>query len=76
MALGFTAARIVGNCRRQRQAVHLHNLGPRPILEALAEVALGADLDDVLERYSALDPDVMRKLAADRFWRPPLRRVV
>ena len=76
MALGAGAARIVCNCRRQRQAVHLHDLGPRPVLEALAEVALGTDLDDVLDRYSGLDRDVVRELAADRFWRPPLRRVV
>ena len=31
--LGVICAEIVTNLRRQRQAEHLHRLGPRPILE-------------------------------------------
>lgn len=50
---------------RQYRAMHLHNLGARPVLEALLEVAAGRDLDDVLRRYSRLDPQTCRRLGAD-----------
>ncbi len=56
--------------RRERLAEHLHRLGSRPCLEALIEVADGADLDGVLIRYSRLDPDIVKALRGDRF--PPL----
>lgn len=52
---------------RQRQAQHLHALGPRPLLNALIEAAAFGDVDAVLERYSALDPDLVRALGGDRF---------
>ncbi len=55
---------------RERLAEHLHRLGSRPCLEALIEVADGADLDGVLTRYSRLDPDIVKALRGDRF--PPL----
>ncbi len=38
-------------------------------MEAITEIASGADVDDVLEHYSRLDPDAVRALGADRF--PP-----
>ena len=50
----FGSARSVNGPRRQRQAAHLHSLGPRPTLEAFLEVADGRDLDDVLGRYARL----------------------
>ena len=56
--------------RRERLAEHLHRLGSRPCLEALIEVAAGADLDGVLTRFSRLDPDVVKALHGDHF--PPL----
>lgn len=55
--------------RRQHLASHLHRCGPRPVLEALQEVARGRPLDDVLADYSRLDPEVCRVLGADLF--PP-----
>ena len=42
------------NPKRQRQAPHLHDAGPRPVLEALIAVAAGADLDDVLADFARL----------------------
>jgi hypothetical protein len=54
--------------RRQRLAERVHDLGPRPLLCALIEAALG-DVDHVLARYGALDADVVRALGADEF--PP-----
>ena len=44
-AIGSVPAEIVANPHRQRAAEHLHDLGPRPVLEALVEVEAGANLD-------------------------------
>ena len=60
---------IVLDVRRQRHANHLHRLGPRPVLEALKEVAAGHSLDSVLDSYARLDLRVVAALDADRF--PP-----
>lgn len=58
---------VVSSLRRQRAAEHLHNLGPRPVLEALAEVEAGADLDRVLADYARLDLEVVTTLGGDKF---------
>ncbi len=68
--IGEVAAEVVSSPRRQRAAEHLHNLGPRPVLEALAEVEAGAGLDRVLADFARLDPETVRQLGGDRF--PPL----
>ena len=73
-AIGSISAEIVASPRRQRAAEHLHNLGPRPVLEALAEVEAGADLDRVLAAFAQLDPETVRQLDGDKFWPVPLRR--
>ncbi len=43
--LDVICAEVAANLRRQRQAERLHRLGPRPMLEALAEVEAGRTLD-------------------------------
>ena len=63
-------AEVVSSLRRQRAAEHLYNLGPRPVLEALAEVEAGAGLDRLLADFARLDPETVRQLGGDRF--PPL----
>lgn len=73
--LGTVASEITADLRRQRAATHLHRLGPRPVLEALGEVAAGRDLDRVLDSYARLDPGTVRKLGGDRFPPPPLSAV-
>ena len=73
--VGDVAAQIVADLQRQRCATHLHDLGARPVLEALLELDAGRDLDDVLARYAELDPEIVRALGADRFPPLPLRRV-
>lgn len=55
---------------RQRRAVHLHDLGPRAVLEALLELEQGRDLDEVLADYGRLDFRVVRAVGADRM--PPM----
>ena len=73
--VGSVPAEIVANPRRQRAAEHLHNLGPRPVLEALAEVEAGANLDRVLADFERIDAETVAALGADIFWPAPLREV-
>jgi hypothetical protein len=42
---------------RQRQSRHLHECGPRCILEALLAVDRGASVDSVLEDFARLAPE-------------------
>jgi hypothetical protein len=58
---------ITCHARRQHLARHLHACGPRPVLEALAAVASGADLDHVLTVYARLPAEYYHALGADRF---------
>jgi hypothetical protein len=60
--------------RLRRLADQLHALGPRPLFEYLREIIAGADPVDRLERYAAIDPDVLRALGGDHL--PPVHRVV
>ena len=63
-------ADLVGaDLKRQRQVTRLHSLGPRPVLEALIEVAAGAELDTVLADYARLNLAVVTALGGDKF--PP-----
>ena len=66
-----SGARLV----RQRAAERLHRLGPRPLLEALIEVASGGDLDATLVRYGRLDPAAVRAVGGHRFPPPPISAV-
>ncbi len=73
--VGSVPAEIVASPRRQRAAEHLHSLGPRPVLEALAEVDAGADLDHVLADFERIDAEIVAGLGGDKFWPAPLREV-
>ena len=53
------------SAERQRGVAHLVASGPRPVLEALLEVAAGKPLDSVLRRYSKLPVSVYRAMGAD-----------
>ncbi len=72
---GPFAAEIVASPRRQQAAEHLYSLGPRPVLEALAEVEAGADLDRVLADFERIDAKVVADLGADKFRPAPLCEV-
>ena len=54
------------SARRQRLVSHLHAAGPRPVLEALLEVAAGADLDRTLERFARVPVATYHALGADQ----------
>ena len=61
--------------RLDRAALHLHDLGPRAVCEALAQVADAADRDTVLAivcGFGSLTPAMLRAAGDDG---RPLRRV-
>jgi hypothetical protein len=64
--------------RRQRQVEQICRT-PRLVAELLTEIArhheIEADLDQRLERYAAIDPDVLKAVGGDRFALPPTRVV-
>ena len=70
----LTAA-ITAELRQQRAASHLHSLGPRPLLEALRQVADGGSIDVVLSEYQRLDPATVRAIGADDFPQIPIHEV-
>ena len=49
--------------RRQRQAKMIYRHGARQSHNAMRELAVGTDFDDVLDRYSRLDPDFVAAVA-------------
>src|SRR5438477_795341 len=57
--------------RRQHLARQLHGLGARVVLELIDELdrvhGLGDDLDRRLERYAALDAELIAVVGADQF---------
>jgi hypothetical protein len=60
----MTAARLRRDPRFRLLTERLHRLGPRPVGEALLEVASGRDLVAVLEDYAKLDPAAVARLEA------------
>lgn len=72
---GLTASERL---RLERGAEHLHQLGPRPTAELLAEVAEQHGAGFLLRRladYGRLKPSTVRRLGADRFAPRPLHLV-
>jgi hypothetical protein len=66
--------RTVPDARLRRLAALIHNLGPRALWELLRELVAGRDLVERLERYAAIDPDILEALGGARF--PELLRAV
>ena len=66
---------VVSSVRRQRAAEHLYNLGPRPVLEVLAEVEAGASLDRVLADFAQRDPETVGHVGGDCFPPASIREV-
>jgi hypothetical protein len=62
--------------RLQYLAKRIHKLGPRPLFELLRELASGAELMFVLERYARIEPfaGFITHLNGDRL--PPPARLV
>ncbi len=60
--------------RLERMVERVHALGPRVVSELLAEIAIATGepglIADHVEKYSRLDPEIVRALGADRF--PPM----
>lgn len=70
---------VMRELRFRRAVAKVHSLGPRVMAELLAE--LGARylqrraVEDAVEGYAALDPDVIRALRADEPLPPVIRQV-
>jgi hypothetical protein len=64
----------------RRNVTRLHAMGPRVLGEFLAELGAGSyrmtDIESALERYSRLDPDIVRGLGGNRFPPRPSLRIV
>jgi hypothetical protein len=58
------------NARRQYLSERLHAAGPRPVLEALIDVADGADIDRTLENYARIPSSFYRLMGASHFQKP------
>jgi hypothetical protein len=58
------AAPAARSPRRQRLVSHLHDAGPRPVLEALLAVEAGAQLDQVLEDFARVPISIYRAVGA------------
>lgn len=64
----------------QRLVGHLHALGPRPVAELLTELVgtdeqARRDVFCLLEKYHALNPELVRALGGSGFPAPPLHEV-
>ena len=60
--------------RLERMVERVHALGPRVVSELLAEIAIATGepglIADHVEKYSRLDPAVLRAIGGDKF--PPM----
>ncbi len=78
-SIGASAAEVVGNLRFRRQVQRLHRQGPRVVGEFLAE--LGAErgittiIDQKLDTYIEIEPEVLDAAGGKEFWQPPLHGV-
>jgi len=79
MKIGAVAAEIVTDLRFRRRVLRLHNLGARAVGEMLAE--LGAErgiqtiIDQKLDTYGGLNPEVLEAVGGDDFWPVSLHEV-
>jgi hypothetical protein len=79
-ALGAAADAVLATLRRQRLVAQVHRLGERVFFELLDEldrrgIVSWAELEPRLERFAALDPEILQALGGDRFAAWPLHLV-
>ena len=67
---------IAAGPRLDRLIERVHRLGPRPLAEMLAEIAIAtgqpAVVSDRVKAYAELDPEIVRAVDADHFPPPPM----
>ena len=77
--LGPGERAAISALRRQRQIQKVHGLGPRALDELLIEIGtkhgITIDIERIVERYAALDPEAVRLAGGDRFPPVPLHEV-
>lgn len=76
----MTAPTGLRRLQLQRMVAAVHALGPRAVFELLDEIGrhhdIANDIDRRLERYAALDRNMLRAVGGDRFAPWPSLRVV
>ncbi len=77
--IGEVAAEVVADLQFRRHVQRLHGLGDRVLGEFLAEISaergIRTLIDQKLDTYAELDPEVLKAAGGDEFWHPPLREV-
>ena len=77
--IGEIAAEVVADLRRRRKVQQFYRLGDRVLSEFLAE--LGAErgittiIDQKLDTYIEIKPEVLDAAGGKEFWQPPLHEV-
>jgi hypothetical protein len=73
------AAGVLADLQLRRNVERLYRLGPRLVLELLAELGaeylIRAEIETKVARYAALDPTALALAGGDRFPMPPMRVV-
>jgi hypothetical protein len=78
-SIGEIAAEVVADLRFRRQVQRLHRQGDRVLGEFLAEI--GAErgittiIDQKLDTYIEIEPEVLDAAGGKEFWQPPLHGV-
>ncbi len=77
--VGELAAEIIANLRFRQLVERLHALGPRVTGECLAHLgakhSIQTSIEQTVEHFAELDPEVLETTGGDRFWPIPLHKV-
>ncbi len=77
--IGRIAAEIVADMRFRRKVQRLYRRGDRVLGEFLAELSverdIGTIIDQKLDRYTELEPEILEAAGGDAFWQPPIHEV-
>ena len=77
--IGAIAAEVVADLQFRRKVTRLHRQGPRVVGEFLAELSverdIGTIIDQKLDTYLEIEPEVLDAAGGDEFWQPPIHEV-
>ncbi len=75
-SLNSKMPQALASVRHERNVEHVHALGPRPLYEMLAEIAIATGepgiVADRVEAYAELNPELIRAIGANHFPPPPM----
>ena len=77
--IGEVAAEVVADLRFRRQVIRLHRQSPRAVGEFLAGLGAERDIatiiDQKLDAYAEIEPEVLQAAGGDDFWPAPIHGV-